>query len=229
MTRRRKVKLFRREDGGIVLEASLVLPLFLSFILLLIAFIQVSLAEMALQSAVSDTTKVVATNMYSIDLLYQEARSKWDQSSTKGLIDQTLEKIDTVKQKAVNAEELVDEYERWIPEPVVKLMQWEKNQREELALLSDAGTEEAKRQIEAVYNPLLNSALTPMVVLYANKTRLKPERLKVTKVILPDLNNKEEAFIGIEAQYEVPLAVPFFRKVIVIRKHAYEHAWVGGS
>jgi hypothetical protein len=223
------VKLIHKEEGGIVLEAALVLPLFLSFVLLLVGFIQVSLAEMALQSAVSDTTKVIAANMYPLDLLYQEARSKWEQSSAKGLIDQTLGRIDTAKQKVVQAEEFVDEYERWIPEPVVKLMGWEKNQREELEALSQAGTEEAKQQIKAFYQPKLNSALTPMVVSYANKTRLKPERLKVTKVIFPDLNNKEEAFIGIEAQYEVPLAIPFFKKKIVIRKHAYEHAWVGGS
>ncbi|MEK3723493.1 pilus assembly protein [Paenibacillus sp. FSL H8-0034] len=223
------MKFIHREEGGIVLEASLVLPLFLSFILLLIAFIQVSLAEMALQSAVSDTTKVVATNMYSIDLIYQEAKSKWDQSSAKGLMDTTLDKIDMVKSKAVQGEEFVDEYERWIPEPVVKLMQWEKTQREQLEAWSQAGTEEAKQKIEAIYKPLLNSAVTPLVVTYANKSRLKPERLQVTKVIMPDLNNKEEAFIGIEAQYEVPLTVPFFRKAIVIRKHAFEHAWVGGS
>ncbi|WP_240418700.1 pilus assembly protein [Paenibacillus periandrae] len=223
------MKFIHREEGGIVLEASLVLPLFLSFILLLIAFIQVSLAEMALQSAVSDTTKVVATNMYPIDLIYQEAKSKWGQSSAKGLIDTTLDKIDMVRSKAVQGEEFVDEYERWIPEPVVKLMQWEKTQREQLEALSQAGTEEAKQKIEAIYKPLLNSVVTPLVVTYANKSRLKPERLQVTKVIMPDLNNKEEAFIGIEAQYEVPLTVPFFRKAIVIRKHAYEHAWVGGS
>jgi hypothetical protein len=218
-----------KEEGGIVLEAAIVLPLFLAFILFLVGFIQLSLAEMALQSAVSDTTKVIAANMYPLDLLVQEAKGKWEQSSPKGLIDQTLNRIDTVKQKAVQAEEFIEEYERWIPEPLVQLMGWEKNQREELEALAQAGTEETKQQIKAFYQPLLNSALKPMVVLYANKTRLKPDKLKVTKVILPDFNNKAEAFIGIEAQYEVPLTIPFFKKKIVIRKHAYEHAWVGGN
>jgi hypothetical protein len=223
------MRLIRKEEGGIVLEASLVLPLFMSFILMLIAFIQVSLAEMALQSAVSETTKVIAANMYPVDLMYQEARSSWNQSSANGWIEQMLSRIESVKQKAVDGEDFVDEYERWIPDPVVKLMEWEKTQRNELEELSQAGTEEAKKRIEGVYNPLLNNAMTPMVNLYANKTRLKPEQLKVTKVILPDLDHKENAFIGIEAQYEVHLAVPFFRKIIIIRKHAYEHAWVGGS
>ncbi|NHN30710.1 TadE/TadG family type IV pilus assembly protein [Paenibacillus agricola] len=223
------MRLARREEGSIVLEAAIVLPLFLSFILLLVGFIQVSLAEMALQSAVSDTTKVIAANMYPLDLVYQEAKSRWEQTAAKGWMDQALEKIGTAKEKVVQAEEFVDEYERWIPEPVVMLMGWEKNQRAELEALSQAGTEEAKQQIKDFYQPRLNAALTPMVVLYANKTRLKPERLKVTRVILPDLNDKEQAFIGIEAQYELKLAIPFFNKSIQIRKHAYEHAWVGGS
>jgi hypothetical protein len=223
------MKLVRNEEGGIVLEASIVLPMFLSFILMLIAFIQVSLAELALQSAVSESTKVIAVNMYPVDLLYQEARGRWDNSSANDWINQALGRIKSVKQKAIDGEEFVDEYERWIPTPIVKLMEWERTQRNELEELTHAGSEEARKKIEGVYKPLLNSAMTPVVWMYANKTRLKQERMKVTEVILPDLDHKENAFIGIEAQYDVHLSVPFFRKVIVIRKHAYEHAWVGGS
>ncbi|WP_028548218.1 TadE/TadG family type IV pilus assembly protein [Paenibacillus sp. UNC451MF] len=216
------------QEGGIVLEAALVLPLFLSFILVLIAFIQISLAEMALQSAVSDTTKVIAANLYPVDLLYQQARSKWNQSAPSGWIDGVIGQIDSVKQKAIDTEQFVDDYERWIPDPVVQLITWEKTNREHLEALGQAKTEEAKDQLEAAYKPLLNNTVTPIVVLYANPTRLKKERLKVTNVILPDLEHKENAFIGIEAQYEVPLTVPFFKKVIIIRKQAYERAWVGG-
>ncbi|WP_282935444.1 TadE/TadG family type IV pilus assembly protein [Paenibacillus sp. RC67] len=218
----------RDQGGGIVLEAALVLPLFLSFILVLIAFIQISLAEMALQSAVSDTTKVIAANMYPVDLLYKQARSKWNQSAPSGWINSVIDQIESAKQKAVDTEQFVEEYERWIPDPVVHLIGWEQTYREHFEALGQAKTEEAKQKLEAAYKPLLNSAITPVVALYANQTRLKKERLKVTNVILPDLEHKENAFIGIEAQYEVPLAIPFFHRVIIIRKQAYERAWVGG-
>jgi hypothetical protein len=223
------MKLVRNEEGGIVLEASLVLPLFLSFVLMLIAFIQISLAEMALQSAVSETTKVLAVNMYPVDLLYAQAKSKWNQSAASGWIDQALGHIQSTKQKAVDTEQFVTEYERWIPEPAVKLLEWEKTHREKLEALGQAGTEEAKKSIEEAYKPLVNRAFAPIVGIYANETRIKKDRLKVTNVTLPDFNNKEKAYVGIEAEYELPLTVPFFRKTVLIRKKAFERAWVGGS
>lgn len=184
---------------------------------------------MALQSAVSETTKVVAAHMYPVDLMYQQAKGKWDQSSMKGKMEQVLDQIDSVKQKAVNTEEFIDEYERWIPDPVVKLMEWERMHRQELEDMTHAQTDEAKQKIKDTYKPLLNEAVTPIVALYANKSRLKTDRLKVTDVILLDLNGKKDVFIGIEAQYEVPLIIPFFHKVMVVRKKAMERAWIGGN
>ncbi|MFE5317376.1 TadE/TadG family type IV pilus assembly protein [Paenibacillus sp. NPDC056579] len=218
----------RQEDGGIVLEAALVLPLFLSFIVMLIAFIQVSLAEMALQSAVSDTTKVVAANMYPVDLLYQQAKSQWGQSAAAGWVDQALSQIQAAKQRVEDTEKFVEDYESWIPDVVVQLVGWEKTYRTHLEELGQATTDDARKKLEEAYKPLVHKAFTPIVAMYANKTRLKKERLKVTDVMFPDLNNKENAFIGIEAEYELPLAVPFFRKTVTIRKKAYERAWVGG-
>lgn len=223
-----KTKIAKDQEGGIVLEAALVLPLFLSFILVLIAFVQISLAEMALQSAVTDTTRVIAANMYPVDLLYEQARSKWNQSAASGWVDGVIDQIDSVKQKAVDTEQFVEDYERFIPDPVVQFIGLEKKYREHIEALGQAKTEDAKQQLEAAYKPILNSAVTPVVALYANQSRLRKERLKVTNVILPDLVHKENAFIGIEAQYEVPLTIPFFQKVIIIRKQAYERAWVGG-
>lgn len=105
----------------------------------------------------------------------------------------------------------------------------EKTQRLQLEELAQAGTDETKKKIEAVYKPLLNNAFVPVVALYANQTRLKKDRLKVINVTLPDFNDKENVFIGIEAEYELQLNVPFFRKKIFIRKKAFERAWVGGS
>ncbi|TDF99590.1 TadE/TadG family type IV pilus assembly protein [Paenibacillus piri] len=223
------MKLIRDQEGGIVMEAALVLPMFLSFVLMLIVFIQISLTEMALQSAVSETTKVLAVHMYPVDLLYAQAKSKWDQSAANGWIEQAKGKIEAVQQKAVNAEQFVEDYERWIPDPVVKLIGWEQKEREQLEALAQAETEEAKERVKAAYTPVLNSAFAPIVAMHANPSRIKKERLKVTRVTFPDLNHKEHAFMSIEAEYELPLHVPFFKKTVFIRKQAFERAWVGGS
>lgn len=58
------------KSGSIVVEAAISLPFFLTFILSLIVFIQLTLTEMVLHTAVSETVKQIATHYTPIhDLL----------------------------------------------------------------------------------------------------------------------------------------------------------------
>jgi hypothetical protein len=63
------LKLIRNQNGSLSLEATLVLPLFIAFLLFLIAMIQVARVEMALHNAAYETTKQIAAHMYPVQQL----------------------------------------------------------------------------------------------------------------------------------------------------------------
>lgn len=65
----------KRELGSIVLEASLVLPVFLFFVIFLIYIVQMTLISTALQSTVSDTVKLVSSHIYPVALAIQPEAS----------------------------------------------------------------------------------------------------------------------------------------------------------
>nr|WP_275983805.1 pilus assembly protein [Paenibacillus hamazuiensis] len=208
------------------MEAALTLPLFLSFVIAIISLIQISVAEMALQSAVSETTKLMAAHMYPVDVMYKEARSKWGQSKPYAIYSSVADKIAAARSAVQNSESFVENFAGFIPDPIVDLVRWEKVKREKMETMAQ---DEFTAYVEAVYKPLVNKAFTAIVSQYASGSVLKPEHLRVTDVKLPNLENKEEAFIGIEAEYELKLLVPFYRKTLVLRKSAVERAWVGAN
>lgn len=58
----------RKEEGSITLEAAMVLPFFMLFIVFLATIIRISIADMALYQSVSETNEVIATHAYPADL-----------------------------------------------------------------------------------------------------------------------------------------------------------------
>ncbi|MEQ7052201.1 TadE/TadG family type IV pilus assembly protein [Paenibacillus alvei] len=65
------MKWFRKnENGSITLEAAMVLPLFLAFVILLIAIIRLTITQMALQNATTEMTKQAATHIYPISYAF---------------------------------------------------------------------------------------------------------------------------------------------------------------
>lgn len=71
----------RSEDGSLTLEAAMVMPFFLLFVVFLATIIRISVADMSLRNAVNDTAEVVATHVYPAALAEKEA---------KGLLDSTI-------------------------------------------------------------------------------------------------------------------------------------------
>lgn len=55
------VALFRKQNGGITLEAALVLPIFISFVIFLTIFVKLSIVQISLQTVVSESTKIIAS------------------------------------------------------------------------------------------------------------------------------------------------------------------------
>ncbi|MEI0738646.1 hypothetical protein VQ056_21675 [Paenibacillus sp. JTLBN-2024] len=65
-----------------VVEASLVMPMFIFFVLFLIYIVQMTLVSTALQSTSYDTVKMVSTYMYPVALLAIEPKKPGDNEET---------------------------------------------------------------------------------------------------------------------------------------------------
>ncbi|MBP1995245.1 TadE/TadG family type IV pilus assembly protein [Paenibacillus eucommiae] len=218
------LQLMKREEGGIALEAALLLPLFLAFVVSLIMFIQISMAEMALQSAVSETTKSISTQIYPVKLLVQEAKSKYDQSDIAKTIQSVLNHIQTARSKVIGAEEFVDDYAFFIPDAFKEMLTFEKKKRE---LFEAAAQSEYEGLIEREIMPQVYAAFTTIVYAYSDSPFIHRDKLKVTSVILPNLLANGSSYFGVEAQLEFKLIAPFFSRTLILKKKAYERTWLG--
>ncbi|KGA96951.1 hypothetical protein AJ85_20735 [Alkalihalobacillus alcalophilus ATCC 27647 = CGMCC 1.3604] len=95
-------RFMRREDGSLTLEAAMVMPVFLLFTVFLAMMIRISVADMALKQAVSETTQIVATHAYPAALIVEggaNAADNWiknfteeefDLSSVENLVEEVL-------------------------------------------------------------------------------------------------------------------------------------------
>lgn len=211
------MKLYSKDSGSIVLEAALIMPLFLVFVLALITVIKISIIDIALYSAVSETTKQIAVHMYPVDLLYQE----YESSKTGQAIDQFVDNIITTRKKVMSSEQWINHYSFLIPEPLLEVVKWELDQRNSLeSALNDK------------YNQALNRVFKPVLFFFVdvnarNVKKINTKQLTIEKVTLPNFADRSQAIIGIEAKYKLTLPLPFFRTIIYIRKRSLERAWVG--
>ncbi|HEY0828978.1 MAG TPA: TadE family protein [Bacilli bacterium] len=181
------MKLCRKDSGSIALEAALIMPLFLVFVLSLITLIKISIIDIALSSAVSETTKQIAAHMYPVDLLYQD----------------------------------YEHYSFLIPPPLLEVAKWELYQRNSI---EDSLNHKYNQALNRVFKPLLNYFVD---VNSGDIKKLNSSQLTIEKVTLPNLSNRSRAIFGIEAKYQLTLPIPFFRKIIYIRKRSLERVWVG--
>jgi hypothetical protein len=205
-----------------VIEASLILPFFISFVLVLNSFIQISIAQFALQTAVSETNKQLASHMYPVKLLYIEAKTQVESSKAGVVIQRVLDQVEQARSKITDSEDLVERYASYIPEPIVVWMECEKRKRE---FLEENGQETAMKLLK----PILNQAFTKLVLQFTDTALLRPDQLHVVDVDLPDLDSSSDGFIAIEAQYDLNLPIPFFHRTLSLRKRAVERIWVGSE
>jgi hypothetical protein len=199
------------------------LPIFISFVLVLNSFIQISAAQIALQTAVSETVKQLATHMYPVKILYKEAESQIVGSHTEAIIQRVLDQVKQVRDKVTDSEDFVEKYASYIPEPIVVLLEWEKQKRE---LIEANGQDKSQELLDQAFNPMANKAFSTLVRQFANPVILHPDHLKVIDVQLPNLV-LPEALIAIEAEYDIQLPIPFFHRTLALRKRAAEKVWIG--
>lgn len=216
--------LIRDANGGITLEAAIIMPIFISFVLVLILLVRLAVTEIALKSAAVETTKLVAAHLYPVELLVNEAIVKYNGSQIGTGINSAIDRVKQAQGTLEQVEQFVDDYAAWIPEPFVQLIEWEKEVRQSAATQTE---EELQHLNDTVLQPKLNQAVKPIVYMFADQAVLEKDRMSVNKVNWPSLKDRKKAYLGIELTYRFPLRLPFINKELILKKKAYERVWLG--
>ncbi|MBA2940071.1 pilus assembly protein [Paenibacillus sp. CGMCC 1.16610] len=215
-------KFYSEQKGGIVLEAALILPFFLAFVVGLVICIQIACLEMALQAGVSEATKSIAGQLYPVRLLVQEAKVKFEQSGPVEIINSAIGHVQSAREQVSNTENLADEYAAYIPQPLLELVKWEKEKRlQGEELLTEGKDELFEQQVKS----RLHAAFTPIVYAFCDDSIVQKTNFKVVSVTLPSLYNDGDAYFGIEAEISYRLPIPFLSQTIILKKRAFERAW----
>ncbi|MBM7597877.1 hypothetical protein JOC34_000234 [Virgibacillus halotolerans] len=189
----------KKEDGSITVEAALIIPILLMFFLFLTALVKISIAEMALKEAVSETAQTVAHYSF-LSLVIEGAIM----DGTEGFIDDIAED----QKKNLGNNEIADYF-------LDKASEGIKN------AIPTTG--------ELINNHVSESAYKKAVIeKYKNKvgnsTFFSPDTISIIDSNFPNTNDID---VKIEVQNELHLVMPFFEKKIKIKKKAVERAWAG--
>jgi hypothetical protein len=186
--------------GGVTLETALVMPIFLMFVFLLIFIVKTAVISMALQGALSQTARQAASAWYPISLGLEQARSSKLNQQTERWNESWLKVGETVNQ-----------YGKWLPSPI-----------KEWAVQATSGSFSLEQQAARL-------ALGQLMKTFIDERALDANRLKLSTVSLPDEEDKNIAFLTLEAEYVLPYQVPFLGRQLVLRESARERVWIGGS
>lgn len=217
-----------------VVEAAMVLPMYLLFVLFLIFMVQMTLYSTALQSTASDTVKVVSTHMYPAALAAQQ-RGGGEQAegaaagSEAGTGSGTGTESGPNHSSAVSAgiwsiprlslEEWSDSYVKDLPEPVEEWVRTAIQQGEGPLQKLQAETSQAA----------LDLVLKPLMKPYLSSDWLNYERIHVSNVTIPELKKGTKPYFGMVISYELPMKVPFLNQSIVLEAAAVERLWIGDT
>lgn len=217
-------RMCKREQGGIALEAALVMPFFLAFVLAMASIIKLTVTDLALQRALTETTKPIAAYAYPAQLLAVEAKMVYESSSVGSTINELIGRVTSARDKLLQGEQLTERYEAFIPDFMLSLVSWEQQKREQLESNSQ---EQVDAFVNNQLNPIIRQVFKSLVLQAADTHALSAQRLRVVEVKLPKLDHPGEAFIGITAEYDVRLPIPFYTRIITLRKQCYERLWIG--
>ena len=209
---KRKPRSHGSEQGSMVVEASIVLPMFMFFVIFLIYIIQMTLISTALQSTVSDTVKTVAAHIYPVSLAVNK---EGDGGGTAGQ-ENTPSHWEIPK---LSLRDWATEYSSSLPSP---LNQW----IADAAAAGDEPLQQLKNQTaETVLDPVIKPILKP----FMPEGLLDYDRIHVSNISIPNLKSGQSPYFGIEVSYELPIRVPFLTKKIVLQAKSQERLWIGDT
>lgn len=220
----------RRDEGSMVVEAAMVLPVFLLFVLFLIYIIQMTLYSTALQSTASDTVKMISTHVYPATL----AAQKWADAADAGANPAGNGGSDS--NGSVGAAAGGHASGKWSI-PRLSLEEWSGSYAEAMPPPIDDWVRAAVQRAEGPLQELqaeasqavLDLALKPLMKPYLAADWLDYERIHVSNVTIPELKEGTRPYFGLVVSYELPMKVPFLNKAIVLEASSVERVWIGNT
>jgi hypothetical protein len=200
----------KKEDGSIIVEATLVLPFFLLFVIFLTSMIKLAIYDVAIEHATAETTKQIATHVYPVLLAKDAAKAGFDASPVGKNFNTYL----------TDATHMKDQIESNIKLLSV-IFDSSIGKQYDLTLDKLKGMLQGGIEVDgAIFEPAVRHYLD---VNLANK-----EDITVTKATLPNMFVKDgSSYFGLEVTYKVDLPLPFLKEQIEIKKQAYERVWIG--
>ena len=207
------------------------MPVFLMVFILLIAIIRMAMSQMALQDAAAQTARLTSAHMYPIQLAVQSqsgasapqpgSRTSDGQPNVPPSAGQPVIPIiagqsdpsSLSQPSSADFGTIAAGLAGYLPEPAGPLL--------EAALQGDW---DAAADIAA--GPLGEAVFGPLIRKLASGSALAPDRIRVTRLSLPDLANDGEAYFRIRLAYDFPLALPFTGTHVTLSADAEERVWV---
>jgi hypothetical protein len=212
-------RLKKNQEGSIVLEAAVVLPFFLAFVLALIMLIQITVIEIKLQSAVSDTTKVVAAHMYPVGLLTDEARQTEVVKKLESAYDSSTEVWSQTKDYSTYVDKIP---EGMLPESIRNYL----TIHDDLTAIED----QTQEKIHEAKMKAANTIVLPVIKQFIeDDSSINSNQVHLSDVDIPSFRDRDKAYLGLELSYDLKLFIPFFEKEVTLTKKAYERVWVGNT
>ena len=192
-----------REEGSIVVEAALVMPVVIILLLVFVILIRLSAVQMALHSAASQTVRQIAAHIHPAELAWRQANSN---QAPKEQADGELPPWSELAADAAD----------WLPDPAGTLVS--SALRGDFRPLKNMAATELGRFI---VEPLLQS--------YSDEGIISPERLRLKLLTLPDFEKNYDSYLAIAVEYEFPIKLPFYNKPIILTEQAAERVWISDA
>jgi len=190
----------RAAPGSVTLETALVMPIFLLFVMFLIFLVQTAVISMALHGVLSQTARQAASAWYPIALATDKARDS-----------ELNRQIEKWNGKWLNVADTLRQYGHWLPSP---MNDW---------------AEQASEMSFSLEEHAAKLAFGQLMKQFVDERVLDVSRIELASVGLPDVSDRANAYLTLEAEYPLPMRVPFLNRRLVLRESARERVWIGGT
>ncbi|QGH34096.1 hypothetical protein GI584_08715 [Gracilibacillus salitolerans] len=192
----------RKEDGSITLEAAIVMPFFVLFLVFLIYMVKFALVDIAINRATSEATKQVATQLYPAMVVVDEVKNAGSSIPKYAELDGDLsENINRIETSVI-------------------------------ATLGEANYNTIKEQAGAAVEGAAASVFTSVVTHYLEVEEqmniVETDNVQVTSAKIPNIfSDGGDKYVELTTEYELDLPIPFIEEPFIFEKHSKERAWIG--